>query len=141
MTKLEVLEIIAHEKWLHLTQQDLIPYKSNLEQGVWEQRWKTEICWARKDGVVHKLMESGRHNNWDLLSDGHRFFERVNIAFRDGKLDVSQCFRWNDSFKTKLCPSYKRPVEYFEDTALSGDEDYELWLKGYLDDAYAQESE
>ncbi len=59
MSKQEALGVIVDESWFAIAPEDRPAYPSNLERGCTEPRWKTGICWARKDALENGFWKPG----------------------------------------------------------------------------------
>ena len=136
LSKQEALGEIVEEGWFAIEQDDKIAYPSNLERGCTEARWKTGICWARKDCVEKGLLETnGQRDNWNVVAAGLDWRESVARACKAGNLDVRQCYLWSQSFKRRMQPAYQpgrdkpRPLRLYDDWFVSHRQE---WLDDLL---------
>lgn len=119
-SKSDIIEYIQSENWLDLSEEDKIPYKSQLGD---EARWKTLIAWARKDCVDMGLMESDLRDSWSATKNGLNLAAELPTYCQRGDYELRQCYLWNNKFKTLLDPNYqpsehdlKRPASFYRDS-------------------------
>ena len=135
MSKQEALGVITSEGWFQIEPEDKIAYPSNLDRGCTEARWRTGICWARKDGVEAGLLEKGRWDNWNLQPAGLDKYEEISRGCKGGELPVRLCYLWSVGFKRKMYPAYelgndaKRPLKLYDDWFVTKKAE---WMKDLL---------
>lgn len=103
-TKQEVLREIQASHLLDLISTDWQPFETQSEP-----RWHTIIAYARKDCVEAELMfRDDERDSWALTRAGISKIHAITSAFNAGthNCDVRRCYRWSETFKRRMCPTY-----------------------------------
>jgi hypothetical protein len=100
-SKRETLQYMRLNKLLATTSEDQEAYATQVEE-----RWKTDIAFRRKDGVLFGLLFNNARDCWELTRDGRDLIDAVEAQCRSGQYDVRQCDLWSPYFKKILDPSY-----------------------------------
>lgn len=97
----EVIDHISRSRWYEVIGEDLAPTRTSIEA-----RYRIDLAWARKDGVLKNFIENLERNAWELNRKGRDVLDRTFERFRSGKFDIGRCEFFTISFKRIAVPNY-----------------------------------
>lgn len=83
-----------------------------------EPKYRTLLCWGRKDNVIRGLLFNEERDCWGVTRDGRTVVEKIMRLGVEGELQIHRCFLWSVNFKRIINPAYapsKRDWEHADD--------------------------
>jgi hypothetical protein len=97
-----VLDFITNQEWYELVSDDLIPTSTTREA-----RYRIDLAWARKDGVLADYINNFERNSWELNREGRDFIDEALNNFQSGKWDLGKCAIFTLKFKHRIFPRFE----------------------------------
>ena len=91
-SRYETTEFIRAKHYLHLEAIDRTPYPTQTEE-----RWRTDIAYARKIGVISDVVSYNARNAWGITRSGREAIRK--LVAHGSELQVHRCFLWSNDFK------------------------------------------
>jgi hypothetical protein len=98
----EVIDHISGQRWYEVIGEDLTPTATSIEA-----RYRIDLAWARKDGVLRELINNLERNAWELSRRGRDQLDLWIARFRSGIWDLHRCEYFAVPLKRKIDASYE----------------------------------
>jgi hypothetical protein len=107
--KSEAVGQIEKANWFAISQIHRTPYRSKVERGQTEPRWKTMIAFARKDCVLQgHLLDTRVRDWWEITTKGLRTCHNLLQHVAQDHVEFRRCNLWTPDFSKFLAENASR---------------------------------
>ena len=101
--KADAIAEIEKSNWFAISPVHRTPYRSKVERGQKEPRWKTMIAFARKDCILQgHLCDTTIRDWWEITTKGLRTCHNLLQHVAQGHVAFQRCTVWTDAFRKYL---------------------------------------
>ncbi len=98
----EVVDFISSQRWYNVIGYDLTPTATTNEA-----RYRIDLAWARKDGVIGEWINNDDDNAWELNRVGRDELKRRIASYQSGERDLRKCEFFSLTFKQRIQPGHE----------------------------------